>query len=191
MRNVGEESRKTYQQKIDSGFFVKYMSGKGSEPGFSGYLPDVVPILENCDGWDLKTPGYDGKTIPVVDGYYDYVYTSHTLEHISERKEAVREWFRVIKMGGHIVCVVPHQFLYEKKLNLPSNWNGDHRIFFTPANLLQLFEESLVPNSYRVRLLEDTDVGFDYNVPPEKHSCGCYEITLVIQKIERPKWELK
>ena len=64
MRRVGEETSKSFEQKIINGFFNKYMSGKGCEIGYAGYLEGVVPVLENCDGYDLNTPGYDGKTIP-------------------------------------------------------------------------------------------------------------------------------
>jgi len=52
------------------------------------------------------------------------------------------------------------------------------------------FEESLVPNSYRVRHLADNDRDFDYRIDPGAHSSGCYEIELVIEKIARPGWQL-
>lgn len=191
MRNVGEESRKTWQEKHNSGFFKKYMSPHGIEIGYKGYLPDVVPILPNCKGIDLDYPGYDGKTLPFKDNSEYYVYSSHCLEHINDYKQSIQEWYRVCKPKGHIIIVVPHRDLYEKKLLPPSKWNEDHKHFFTPAKLLQYVEESLLPNSYRIRLLQDEDVGFTYDIGPDKHSGGCYEITLVIQKIERPSWEIK
>jgi hypothetical protein len=97
----------------------------------------------------------------------------------------------VLKPNGHLVVIVPHQFLYEKKANLPSNWNRDHKRYYTPAKLLLEIETALVPNTYRVRLLEDGDKDFNYNLPPEKHSSGQYEITLVIQKITPPSWSIR
>jgi SAM-dependent methyltransferase len=183
MRNVGEESRKTYQEKINSGFFNKYMSGRGAEIGYAGYIRNVVPILDTTDGYDLSTPGYDGKTIPVPDEFYDYVYSSHTLEHIENYKQTINEWMRVVKPGGYIITVVPHRDLYEKKLTLPSNFNGDHKRFYSPSSLLKEFEDSLPINSFRVRHLKDNDEGHDYTQHPEQHSIGHYEIELVIQKL--------
>lgn len=190
MRNVGGESRKTYEEKLNNGFFKKYMSGIGLDIGYSGYEKDVVSILQDAIGIDLSYPGYDGLTLPFPDSSQDYIYSSHVLEHILFRKVVIKDWFRVIKEHGYIITVVPHQFLYEKKLDLPSIWNGDHKKFFTPASLIKEFEEVLEPNSYRVRLLEDGDQNFDYSIDPNKHSGGQYEITLVIQKVPLPFWKL-
>jgi SAM-dependent methyltransferase len=191
MRKVGEESSKSYMDKINNKFFHKYMGGVGLDIGFAGYIPGVEPILKTAIGVDTNYPGYDGKTLPFESESQDYVYSSHCLEHISDYKQAIKEWYRVTKVGGFIVTVVPHQFLYEKKLNKPSRYNEDHKRFYTPASLLKEFEESLEPNSYRVRLLEDGDKGFDYSIPPEKHSHGEYELTLVIEKIPLPSWKMK
>jgi predicted SAM-dependent methyltransferase len=191
MRLVGEESRKSYEDKIRTGFFEKYMSGKGLEIGGTGYLNGVVPILDTATNIDIDYLGYDGKTLPFPNESQDYIYSSHCLEHISDYNQALREWMRVLKVGGHMVISVPHQFLYEKRKNKPSRWNGDHKRFYTPASLLKEIEEAFKPNSYRVRYLADEDNGFDYSVVPENHSCGRYEIEVVIQKIASPSWELE
>ncbi len=184
MRNVGQESGKTYQNKLTSGFFTKYMSGLGAEIGYAGYKPGTETILDGCDGYDVATtPGYDGRTIPKADGHYDYVYSSHCLEHIEDYAQAIREWMRVVKPGGYIVTVVPHRDLYEKKLTPPSRFNGDHKHFITPASLLKMFEDTLPVNSFRVRHLQDNDAGHLYADPPEMHGRGQYELELVIQKL--------
>jgi len=52
------------------------------------------------------------------------------------------------------------------------------------------FEESLIPNSYRVRHLADNDREFNYGLDPGVHSSGCYEIELVVEKITPPGWQL-
>lgn len=184
MRNVGGESRKTYVEKLGNGFFLKYMWGNGLDIGFSGYEPNVVSILNGAIGVDKDYPGYDGKTLPFEDNSQQFVYSSHCLEHISDYKQAIQEWYRVTKVGGYIVTVVPHRDLYEKKLELPSIWNGDHKRFYTPASLLKEFEDSLSVNSFRVRHLQDNDWGHDYNTPQHEHSGGQYEIELVVEKIK-------
>ena len=183
IRVVGTESRKTYLEKTINGFFNKYMPGHGCEIGYAGYTPDVQPILEQCDGYDLSTPGYDGKHIPVANEHYNWVYSSHALEHIEDYKQAINEWMRVIKPGGHIVTVVPHRDLYEKKLTPPSQFNGDHKRFYTSASLLKEFEDSLPINSYRVRHLRENDEGHDYTESNNKPGNWGYEIELVIQKL--------
>lgn len=191
MRRVGEESSRTYMYKHLTGFFTKYMSGNGLDIGYAGYLSNIESILPTAIGIDLNYPGYDGEKLPFPDESQDYVYSSHCLEHIKNHCGTIAEWFRVLKVDGHLVTIVPHQFLYEKKAQLPSNWNEDHKRFYTPAGLLLDVETALEPNTYRVRLLEDGDNSFDYSVGPELHSVGQYEITLVIQKIKPPTWQIK
>jgi SAM-dependent methyltransferase len=190
-RQVGEESRKTFRKKLLSGFFQKYMSGKGLDIGYAGYLCGTLPILPDAIGIDRTTPGYDGKTLPFSSNSLDYIYSSHTLEHIDDYIGTLREWYRVVKEDGYLIITVPHRDLYEKKMNKPSRYNGDHRRFYTPASFLREIEESFEPNSYRIRLLQDDDSGYDYNIPPEKHCAGTCEVLVVIQKIKKPTWEIK
>lgn len=190
MRPVGAESRKTHQDKIDSGFYTKYMSGIGLDIGYAGYIPGVLAILDTATGVDTNYTGYDGHTLPFQSESQDYVYNSHCLEHIADDWQAISEWFRVLKTNGHLIIVVPHQYLYEKKQSLPSKWNEDHKRFYTPGLLLKRIEAILNPNTYRIRLLEDGDKDFDYQIPPTHHSSGQYEITLVIQKINKPNWDI-
>lgn len=190
MRKVGTESQRTYHQKTVNGFFNKYMWGIGLDVGYAGYTEGCLPILPTAVGVDINFPGYDGKILPFPAQSQNYVYSSHCLEHIDNYKQAIQEWYRVTKIKGYVITVVPHQFLYEKKLEKPSFYNEDHKRFYTPAKLLKEFEEALEPNTYRVRLLEDGDDFFDYDRFPTEHSTGQYEITLVIQRIKPPVWDL-
>lgn len=190
-RKVGQESSRTYEDKLKNGFFDKYMQGVGLDIGFSGYIPGVLPILPTAIGVDKGFPGYNGHTLPFADESQDYVYNSHCLEHISDYKNALYDWMRVLKVGGHMVIAVPHQYLYEKRTSLPSRFNGDHKRHYVPSSLLKEVEESLEPNSYRVRLLEDGDKDYDYSIPPNKHCSGQCEILLVIQKITPPTWKIE
>ncbi len=182
--NVGEESTKTWKDKITSGFFEKYMSGKGLDIGYSGYKQNTHPILPEAIGVDTTYPGYDGKTLPFESGSLDYCYSSHCLEHISDYKNAIREQFRVIKSGGYIIIVVPHQDLYEKKESLPSRYNEDHKRMYQSHTLLTEIFESLPRNSYRIRHLQENDQNHDYSQPAEEHSKGQYEIECVIEKLK-------
>lgn len=183
MRKVGGESRKTYKEKLQNGFFEKYMSGNGLDIGYSGYEKDVVPILETAIGVDKDYPGYDGRRLPFPSNSQDYVYSSHVLEHIEDYMVTINEWVRVTKPGGFIITVVPHRDLYEKQRKLPSKWNADHKRYYTPASLLKEFELALSINSFRVRHLQDNDKDHDYNQSETEHSKGQYEIELVIQKL--------
>lgn len=190
LTKFGPETAKANRRRDYEGFYHKYCHGKGLDIGYRGSMQDADPI-HNAYGIEFDTPGYDGKNLPFLNESQDFVYNSHCLEHISDYKQVIKEWFRVIKTNGFLIITVPHQFLYEKKLNLPSRYNEDHKRFYTPASLLKEVEESLEPNTYRIEYLKDCDEGFDYSIPPEQHSNGEYQIELVIKKIQKPKWDIK
>ena len=190
-RQVGEEARKAVRSRVSNGFYERYLSGTAIlDIGYRGYVADVIPIVPAAIGVELDYPGNDGITLPFPDQSQDAVFASHCLEHIPDFRNAIRDWFRVLRIGGFLVVMVPHQFLYEKKRELPSRYNEDHHRFYTPASLMAEVEASLDPNTYRLRHLADNDAGFDYSLPPDHHSYGCYEIELVVEKITPPAWAL-
>lgn len=186
------EAGRCYRRRLQTGFLDRYCSGDLIlDVGYSGYdNPEGRCALPGAIGVDLDYPGYDGIRLPFDDGTVDTVFSSHCLEHILYDHAAIRDWYRVLKVGGFIVCFVPHQGLYEKKRFLPSRWNGDHKRMYTPASLLASFEHALELNSYRVRHVADNDEGFRYALGPDSHSDGAYEIELVIERITPPDWSL-
>jgi glycosyltransferase involved in cell wall biosynthesis/SAM-dependent methyltransferase len=188
-RRVGVEARKTYAEKVRNGFIEKFLSGDAVlDIGYKGYESDVLPIVPQAIGVDFDYPDYDGEKLPFESASQDAVFSSHCLEHVDNARTAIREWFRVLKVGGFLVIFVPHQYLYERKLTPPSNWNQDHRRFYSPATLLADVEAALESNSYRVRHLIDNDLDYDYTIPLHQHPSGSYEIELVLQKIAPPPW---
>ena len=186
------ETSKTYGERWRSGFITRYLGGPVVlDIGFrGGSLEEARAVTPHAVGVDLDYPGYDGRRLPWTDGSVDAVFSSHVLEHIDDPIGALRDWFRVLRVGGYVVCHVPHQFLYEKKAYLPSNFNPDHKRFYTPARLLREVEEALEANSYRVRYMADFDEGHDYSSDPRIHSSWGYEIHLVLQKINLPVWPI-
>ena len=55
---------------------------------------------------------------------------------------------------------------------------------------MKSIEDALPVNSYRIHSLSDNDKGFDYSIAPELPAVGCYEIELIIEKIQQPEWRL-
>jgi SAM-dependent methyltransferase len=193
-RPVGEEARKSYDQKILSGFWSRFITGpRVLDIGFVGQLGlSALPIFEGAIGVDLDYPGYDGRILPFETDSQDAVFSSHCLEHIPDHIKAIQEWHRVTKVGGHIITLVPHAFLYERRKRPPSRWAETHHLrFYTPMSLLAEFEAALPPNSYRVRHLADNDLHYDYSASPDTHPVGCYEIELVIEKVRPPIWMIE
>lgn len=52
-----------------------------------------------CDGSDLS---------PVPDASYDFILSSHNLEHFANPVKALKEWQRVTRPGGGLVLVLPN-----------------------------------------------------------------------------------
>lgn len=50
---------------------------------------------------------YDGQSFPFSEGEFDYVYTSHVLEHVTDLPEFLSETGRVLRAGGYAIHVVP------------------------------------------------------------------------------------
>lgn len=56
-----------------------------------------------------KTIFCDGSNLDVVaDGSYDFVLSSHNLEHFANPVRALKEWQRVTRPGGALVLVLPY-----------------------------------------------------------------------------------
>ncbi len=127
------EAGKAFAIRLLDGFFARYCRGEVVlDIGFTGYAnPDERTSLPGATGVDLNYPGYDGLHLPWPDNSVDCVFSSHCLEHIQFYQEVIRDWHRVVKAGGFIVCIVPSRDLYEKKLFPPSRYNTDHKRFYT------------------------------------------------------------
>jgi len=49
-----------------------------------------------------------------ADGSFDFLHSSHCLEHVREPATALRNWIRVVRKFGHIVVMVPDEDMYEQ-----------------------------------------------------------------------------
>ena len=45
----------------------------------------------------------------IADGAYDFLCSSHTLEHVANPLNALAEWQRVLRPGGTLVLILPHK----------------------------------------------------------------------------------
>lgn len=51
----------------------------------------------------------EGDDLPLEDESVDFVISSHVIEHFFDPIKAIEEWFRVIRKGGYIFIICPHQ----------------------------------------------------------------------------------
>lgn len=105
-------------------FFETYLSGRVIDIGAGDDL--VVPHAEIFDQ-------HQGDANHILDYrepmQYDAVHSSHCLEHMHNPQQALKDWWQLVKPGGYMITVVPHEDLYEQ-FNWPSIFNGDHKATF-------------------------------------------------------------
>src|SRR5688500_12829274 len=123
------ETVKAQPRREREGFFEKYCTGVGLDIG-AGNDPLATPF-GTVQAFD-KEHGDANRLDGIADNTYDFVYSSHCLEHLQYPHDAVLNWFRVVKPGGYLIICVPHRDLYEKKRLLPSIWNAEHCSFWLP-----------------------------------------------------------
>jgi len=175
------ETSKARPRRLEEGFFEKYCKGRGLDIGYGGDL-----LAENCRGWDIED-GNAQKLEGLPDSEYDFVYSSHTLEHVDDIEEALRNWWRVLQPGGHLILYLPDRDLYERKKTLPSNWNETHKVFFhldkdnppDTVGVVPLLEKALP--GCEIIYAKVCDRGYECKGP--KAPCtGEYSIEAVIKK---------
>lgn len=109
-----------------------------------------------CRTWDI-VDGDAQDLAGVPDASFDWLFSSHVLEHLPSPRRALCNWLRVVKPGGWLLISVPHRQLYEQKTSLPSRWNSNHVRFYLP------FEDDGAPGTVGLfnwlRSLEDV-LGF-------------------------------
>uniref|UniRef100_A0A914PQ29 Methyltransferase type 11 domain-containing protein n=1 Tax=Panagrolaimus davidi TaxID=227884 RepID=A0A914PQ29_9BILA len=50
-----------------------------------------------------------GDKLPFKNETYDFVISSHAIEHFYDPIKTINEWFRVIKKNGYIFMIIPHK----------------------------------------------------------------------------------
>lgn len=70
----------------------------------------------------------------------DAVFSSHLLEHIEPKDvvKTLREWFRVVKVGGHVLLYLPDETLYPKVGE--EGANPDHRWNVSYLKLMEMMQ---------------------------------------------------
>lgn len=131
----------------DSRFATRYFVGAGLDVGggrdslalYREFFPMISSmfVYDAChgDAQDLSN---------IADESFDFLYSSHCLEHLRDPRIALRNWLRVVKPGGYLVIQVPDEDHYEQG-HWPSIFNTDHKLTFTMGK-----ETSWSPVSFNV-----------------------------------------
>lgn len=129
-----KECSKSIMRRLgDSNYVRRYFVGDGVDIGGApdplAMYQELFPRMTSARIWDLN----DGDAqfmAGVEDETFDFVFSSHCLEHIRDPAEALANWMRILKPGGHLVVAVPDEDLYEQGV-WPSTHNRDHKHTFT------------------------------------------------------------
>jgi SAM-dependent methyltransferase len=171
-----ETSKSILRRLHDVRFAVRYFVGEGMDIG-SGNDPlalyrELFPAMRNVRHWDLGD-GDAQMMAGVADNSFDFVHSSHCLEHLKDPAMALANWLRILKPSGHLVVMVPDEDLYEQG-RFPSNRNYDHKFSFTiykprswslgSVNLFTLLQ-TLGPAAQVLRV-ELLDATYRYSLPP-------------------------
>ena len=161
-----------------------FFSGRGIDIGC-----DRDPITPDAITHD-KIYGFDASDLSrYPNECFDFVYSSHCLEHLVDPTLAVKEWWRVVKKGGHLIIVVPHFALYEKKV-LPSRFNSDHKWGFTLKELSKNIFSGKLIQDFQLMRLQTNDTGFNYNDKRvDQTTRGAQaEIEVILKKVRDTFW---
>lgn len=125
---------------------VPYCQGNGVDLGSAG-LP-VVPWAIQVDHPDnnydqlIKQSIHltiDAIELPFKNETLDFVYASHLLEDFLYWEPILTEWNRVIKIGGHIVLMVPDHERFRECVRNGQSDNMAHKHESYPGELTKYY----------------------------------------------------
>jgi SAM-dependent methyltransferase len=129
-----KECSKSIPRRLrDPNFTCRYFRGSGIDIGGA---PDplvlyksLFPLVTDIRTWDMQDGDAEHMN-GVPDETYDFVHSSHCLEHLKDPTAGLRNWFRILRAGGVLVVTLPDEDLYEQG-TFPSTFNRDHKWTFT------------------------------------------------------------
>jgi ADP-heptose:LPS heptosyltransferase/predicted SAM-dependent methyltransferase len=123
---------------------LPYVRGRGLDLGCGPWK--AYPHMVGVD-----TMAYGGGSGPNIcldvakldlfaDATMDFVYSSHTLEDLKDTVAVLREWWRVVKVGGYLLLYLPHKDYYPN-IGQPGA-NPAHQHDFLPDDVIAAMREA-------------------------------------------------
>lgn len=192
---MSDETTKAVLRRLhDAAYATTYFVGRGIDIGAGrdglGVWQQKFPLIESCYAWDLKD-GDAQAMVGVQDGDFDFVHSAHCLEHMRSAREALLNWWRILRPGGHLVVIVPDADLYEQNV-WPSTFNPDHKARFTMRRLMTAskldthYMPDLIPaNGMLVRLLR-LEQSFYFGIPRADQTSGGLSESAIEMVVRKP-----
>jgi SAM-dependent methyltransferase len=150
----------------------KVLSGKGIDIGCG-----ADPVCPDVMRFDISD-GDANEITRYINDQFDYVFSSHCLEHMHDPRKTILRWWKLVRPGGYLFFIVPDEDLYEQGI-FPSRFNPDHKATFTiskssswsPASINVIDLVRSLPNAELVSIALH-DQGYDrrllkHGLPPE------------------------
>lgn len=107
---------------------LQFCHGRGVDVGAGKWpLPGAEPIELSNGETAYELPGAE----------YDFVFSSHCLEHLSNPIEALEHWRDRLRRGGTLFLYLPH---YEQKYWRPQNCRK-HLHAWLPAQMVEILRD--------------------------------------------------
>lgn len=160
--------RRLVEDKLGIFNWSDIFKGEGIDVGCG---PDKI-WYNDCIAFDLEH-GDANVISKYFTKQFDYLHASQCLEHMHNPFDAILEWLKIVKSGGHAVVSVPDWSLYEGKV-WPSRYNPDHKSTWSfthetsPSQHhvnIHAFLEHVSPYAYAKRAIL-VDNNYDYNLSP-------------------------
>lgn len=144
----------------------RYTRGRGLDVGCGGAkaFPHFIGVDNFTDTklfGTVMTPDLNldaDNLFMLADQSCDFVFSSHCLEHLQDTEKVLREWWRVLKVGGHLVLYLPHKNFYP---NIgQEGGNPDHKHDFLPQDIIDIM---LKIGPWDLRRNEDRNEGQEYS----------------------------
>jgi SAM-dependent methyltransferase len=131
---------------------LPYLNGCGVDIGTGGYNP-VVPWAIAVEQDAAAFAYYTSNRVPTApihlrcgaldlpfkDGALDFCYASNLIEDFADWMMPIREWTRVVKIGGYIVMLYPDKVLWAEEIRRGRTPNCQHRHESYPGEMSEFF----------------------------------------------------
>jgi len=174
MDNVNFASQTIWEGAIKEGGTFRFHPGKPAGVQFIG------------EGADLRM---------IADCAYDFVLSSHMLEHSANPLGALAEWRRVLKPGGALILVVPHRdgtFDHRRPVTTFSHLVDDFTRSTGEDDLthveesLDLHDPSMDPDAHGIDLRERAGRNLEFRALHHH----VFDTQLVVSAVEHAGFEL-
>src|SRR5437773_9855832 len=108
-------------QQLSRGKLLDVPAGEGAladrldRAGFEVACCDLYPEIFRLPALEIKRADLGG-TLPYPDQSFDYITCLEGLEHIENPQQAIREFARLLRPGGHLISSVPNILNIEERL---------------------------------------------------------------------------